>query len=42
MSIPTASNTMTKGGAWLLEESQPNTVFTPEKMTEEHQLIYQT
>ena len=42
MSIPTASNTMTKGGAWLLEESQPNTVFTPEKMTEEHRLIYQT
>ena len=42
MSIPTASKTTIKGGAWLLEESQPNTVFTPEKMTEEHRLIYQT
>ncbi len=42
MSITTDSNTMTKGGAWLLEASQPNDVFTPEKMTEEHRLVYQT
>ena len=42
MPITTESNTMTKGGAWLLEASQPNALFTPEKMTEEHRLVYQT
>ena len=25
-----------KGGAWLIEETDPATVMTPEKMTDEH------
>jgi alkylation response protein AidB-like acyl-CoA dehydrogenase len=31
-----------KGGAWLIEETEPSTVMTPEKLTEEHRLIGQT
>lgn len=42
MPITTDSETMTKGGSWLLETSSPNGVFTPEQMTEEHRLVYQT
>ena len=42
MPITTDSKTMTKGGSWLLETSSPNGVFTPEQMTEEHRLVYQT
>ena len=30
------------GGAWLLEPSDPATVFTPERMAEEHRLIART
>ncbi|HIC57300.1 MAG TPA: acyl-CoA dehydrogenase, partial [Acidobacteria bacterium] len=42
MPITTDSETMTKGGSWLFEASTPNGVFTPEQMTEEHRLVYQT
>ena len=35
-------DTLVKGGAWLIEETDPATVMTPEKLTEEHQLIRQT
>jgi alkylation response protein AidB-like acyl-CoA dehydrogenase len=31
-----------KGGAWLIEETEPDTVMTPEQLTEEHRLIGQT
>jgi len=31
-----------RGGAWLLESSDPDAVFTPERLTEEHRLIGQT
>ena len=31
-----------KGGAWLIEETDPATVMTPEQLTEEHGLIGQT
>ena len=37
-----ASETATKGGAWLIAETDPSTVMTPEKLTEEHKLIRQT
>ncbi|HET9703483.1 MAG TPA: acyl-CoA dehydrogenase family protein [Vicinamibacterales bacterium] len=37
-----ASEKAIKGGAWLIEETDPSTVFTPEKLTEEHVLIRQT
>ncbi len=31
-----------KGGAWLLEESEPAGILTPEKLTEEHRLMART
>jgi alkylation response protein AidB-like acyl-CoA dehydrogenase len=37
-----ASEKAIKGGAWLIEETDSSTVFTPEKLTEEHVLIRQT
>ena len=33
---------MTKGGSWLLEDTSPSDVFTPEKLTDEHTLMAQT
>jgi alkylation response protein AidB-like acyl-CoA dehydrogenase len=43
MSMATvASEKTTKGGAWLIEETDPASVMTPEKLTEEHKLIQQT
>ncbi len=36
------SETTVKGGAWLIEETDPSTVMTPEKITDEHTLIRQT
>jgi alkylation response protein AidB-like acyl-CoA dehydrogenase len=39
--MATATTTV-KGGAWLLEQSAPGTVFTPEQLSEEHRLIAQT
>jgi len=38
-SVPT---TKISGGSFLLEERQPNEVFTPEDFSEQHQLIAQT
>ena len=32
----------TRGGAWLFEPAEPGSVFTPERMTDEHRLIRQT
>jgi alkylation response protein AidB-like acyl-CoA dehydrogenase len=34
--------TLTKGGAWLLEETPEADVFTPEKLSDEHRLMAQT
>jgi len=39
--MPTASSAR-KGGAWLLETTPLTDVFTPERMTDEHQLIART
>ena len=38
----TAIETVPRGGEWLLEAAPADTVFTPERMTEEHRLIQQT
>ena len=37
-----ASEATAKGGAWLIGETDPGAVMTPEKLTEEHKLIRQT
>ena len=37
-----ASEQIVKGGAWLIEETDPATVMTPEKITDEHAMIRQT
>jgi alkylation response protein AidB-like acyl-CoA dehydrogenase len=34
--------TLAKGGIWLIEETTPDAVLTPEKISEEHRLIEQT
>ena len=41
MATATSEQTV-KGGAWLVGETDPSTVMTPEKITEEHALIRQT
>ncbi len=41
MSIVSTSPTL-RGGEWLLKASEPDAVFTPEQITEEHRLIAQT
>ncbi len=40
--MATTTHRTVKGGSWLIEESDPSTVMTPEKMTDEHKLIAQT
>jgi alkylation response protein AidB-like acyl-CoA dehydrogenase len=42
MIMATVTDKTTKGGAWLIEETDPSTVMTPEKLTDEHKLIRQT
>ena len=37
----TTSTQIRKGGSWLLEETSPSGVFTPEKLTDEHTLMAQ-
>src|SRR5688572_1640911 len=36
------STQLRKGGSWLLEETAPGEVFTPEKLTDEHQMMART
>jgi alkylation response protein AidB-like acyl-CoA dehydrogenase len=36
------SDTTVRGGAWLIESTDPAGVMTPEKLTDEHKLIQQT
>ncbi len=38
----TATEHAARGGEWLLAETDPNAIVTPERMTEEHRLIRQT
>src|SRR5687768_15946087 len=38
----TISEQTTSGGAWLIEETDPSTVMTPEQLSDEHRLIGQT
>ncbi len=40
--MATTTEPTIKGGAWLIEETDPSSVMTPEKMTDEHRLIGQT
>ena len=37
----TMTTTLARGGGWLLEDTEPAAVFTPEKLTEEHRLMAQ-
>jgi alkylation response protein AidB-like acyl-CoA dehydrogenase len=42
-STPTApTQSPSRGGAWLLEQTSPDEVLTPEKLTDEHRLMAQT
>jgi alkylation response protein AidB-like acyl-CoA dehydrogenase len=38
----TTTTQVRKGGSWLLGETAPGEIFTPEKLTDEHQLMAQT
>jgi len=38
----TTSTLVRKGGSWLLEETPPGDIFTPERLTDEHRLMAQT
>ena len=40
--MTTVSEQTIKGGAWLIEETDPATVMTPEQLNDEHRLIAQT
>ena len=40
--MTTTATPTRKGGSWLLEETQPADVFSPEKVTDEHRLMAQT
>jgi alkylation response protein AidB-like acyl-CoA dehydrogenase len=42
MTTATASTSLRRGAEWLLQPSDPSSVFTPERTTEEHRLIGQT
>jgi alkylation response protein AidB-like acyl-CoA dehydrogenase len=42
VTIPPATTVLLRGGEWLLKSTDPATVFTPERLTEEHRLIAQT
>ncbi len=37
-----AGGASVKGGAWLIEETRPGDIMTPERITDEHRLIRQT
>ena len=38
----TTETTILRGGEWLIQPSEADTVFTPERLTEEHRLIGRT
>jgi alkylation response protein AidB-like acyl-CoA dehydrogenase len=39
--MATTTQTAARGGAWLIEDTDPGSVFTPERLTEEHRLMAQ-
>jgi len=40
--MSTTTETIARGGEWLLQSGEPDDVFTPEKLTDEHRLIART
>src|SRR5438128_8005232 len=42
MNMPTTTETIARGGEWLLQSGEPDDVFTPERLTDEHRLIART
>src|SRR4051812_50228401 len=40
--MPTSEKAQLRGGAWLVEATNPRDVLTPEQLTEEHRLIGST
>ena len=38
----TTATTILRGGEWLIQPSTPDSVFTPERLTDEHKLIGRT
>src|SRR5436309_5800484 len=40
--MPTIETTMLRGGEWLLQSTDAASVFTPERLSEEHRLIART
>jgi alkylation response protein AidB-like acyl-CoA dehydrogenase len=40
--MATTTATTVRGGSWLIEDTLPDSVFTPEKLSDEHRLIAQT
>ena len=36
------TTTTVRGGSWLIEDTAPDSIFTPEKLSDEHRLIAQT
>ena len=40
--MTTVTEQVIRGGAWLIEETDPSTVVTPEQLSDEHRLIAQT
>ena len=39
--MATTTQTAARGGAWLIEDTEPASVFTPERLTDEHRLMAQ-
>jgi alkylation response protein AidB-like acyl-CoA dehydrogenase len=40
--MTTVTEQVIRGGAWLIEETDPSTIVTPEQLSDEHRLIAQT
>ena len=40
--MPTSEKAQLRGGAWLIEPTDPREVLTPERLTDEHRLIGST
>ena len=42
MTTTAPASTLLRGGEWLLQQTEPDQIFTPEKLSEEHRLIGRT
>src|SRR5437879_2173056 len=42
MNMPTTTETIARGGEWLLQSGEPDDDFTPERLTDERRLIVRT